>query len=184
MRYTTIIDITEWPSLYKNPAIRIVYLHLALKSGYHDHDRDIAVTSIRRLAWDTGLTVSATRHALEQLEKYHLLARQGAAWYVRKFVLEQPITSRPKSRRQEQTRASEMEISNERREKELKRLDAERRALELRNQGKTQFMVYYEGLLTKAASGDPEAARLVETHKKTYEAHRAQIEQEQNSDPK
>lgn len=184
MRYTTIIDITEWPALYKNPATRIVYLHMVLKSGYHDHDRDLAVTSIRRLAWDTGLTVSATRHALEQLEKYHLLARQGAAWYVRKFVLEQPITSRPRTRKQVQNQEQAAALDAERRERDLKRQADERRALELRRQGKTQFMVYYEGLQEQAAAGDPEAARLVETHKKTYDAHRAQIEQEQNSDPK
>ena len=181
MRYTTIIDITEWPNLYKNPAVRLVYIHLVLKSGYHDHDRDLIDISIRKLAWDTGLTVAAARHALGQLIRYHLLARQGRLWYVRKFVLEQPITGRAKTKRQEQRQEAEAAIMNERRERELKAQENERHALELRNQGKTQFMVYYEELQAKAAAGDPEAARLVIQHKQTYNAHRAAIEQEQKT---
>lgn len=94
MRYTTVIDITEWPSLYRNQNIRLVYLHLALCSGYHDYNRDLIKISIRRLAEATGLTVSAVRHALQQLEDHKLIKRKDSAIYVRKYVSDQPITPR------------------------------------------------------------------------------------------
>ena len=70
MRYTTIIDIRDFPELYRNQNLRLLYLHLVLKSGYHDDDRDQVHTSIRRLGYETGLTVSAVRHGLAMLKKF------------------------------------------------------------------------------------------------------------------
>lgn len=110
MRYTTIIDITELPLQYRNPNFRLLYLHLVLRSGYHDDDRDIIHTSIRRLAWETGLTVDAVRHAISLLEKAGLLTRNGNAWTVTKWVLTKEITSRPKSTRE----AKNQEVADER----------------------------------------------------------------------
>ena len=77
MRYTTIIDITELPSIYRNHNARLVYLHLVLKCGYHDTDRDLTDTSIRQLSAAVGLTIAATRHALLQLQAVGLLSREG-----------------------------------------------------------------------------------------------------------
>lgn len=77
MRYTTLIDISEYPQLYRSSSVRLVYLHLVLKSGFHDDDRDLCAVSIRRLANDCGLTVAATRHALGLLEKAAMITRQG-----------------------------------------------------------------------------------------------------------
>lgn len=88
MRYTTLIDITEFPRVYKNHNARLVYLHMVLKSGYHAEDKDQIRTSIRRVAMSVGLTVSATRHALAQLERDGLLQRIEGGWSVRKWVLE------------------------------------------------------------------------------------------------
>lgn len=175
MRYTTVIDITEIPAVYKNQNARLVYLHLALKSGYHDNDRDLVALSIRKLACDTGLTVSATRHALGQLEKARLLARQGPFFFVRKWIVEQPITARAKTAKQQKQieTAARRQQENEQREREMA-IQTQRREL-LEAQGKTPFMVYYENLLAKAAAGDAEAAAAAERNKKAYEQHKAAI---------
>lgn len=94
MRYTTLIDITELPSVYRNINARLVYLHLALKSGYHDNDRDQCNISIRQLAISAGLTVSATRHALHVLMAANLLTKVGGVWVVKKWLVEDPPTPR------------------------------------------------------------------------------------------
>lgn len=178
MRYTTVIDITENPTVYRNHNARLVYLHMVLKSGYHDNDRDLIQISIRRLAQDVGLTVSATRHALAQLERAHLVARQGPVWYVKKWLLEPTVSQRARSTRQQR----QIEAQAQRRQEEEKRalerdIEATRRE-NLRAQGKTSFMLYYESLEAKAAAGDIEAARLVVRHRSTYESHQKSIDQD------
>lgn len=94
MRYTTLLDLREWPSLYANHNIRLVYLHLVLVAGYHDHNRDLTNISIRRLSEETGITISAVRNALEQLEKVRLIKRKKGVTFVVKYLKEQPITPR------------------------------------------------------------------------------------------
>lgn len=86
MRYTTVIDITDFPQIYRNIHARLVYIHMALKAGYHDDDRDICRLSIRNLAADVGITVSATRNALLQLEKSGLISKSSDCWIVKKWV--------------------------------------------------------------------------------------------------
>ena len=178
MRYTTIIDISEYPQLYRSASVRLVYLHLVLKSGYHDDDRDLCGVSVRRLANECGLTVAATRHALALLEKYAMIKRQGSMLLVRKWVVEKAIT--PRARTQAQARQKEAreleELDRARRDKQLRA--EEKRREDLRASGKTPFMVYYEGLLVKAKEGDPEAIRLVEVHRNTYQAHAAELAKE------
>lgn len=88
MRYTTVIDITEFAAVYRNQNARLIYFHMALKSGYHAEDKDRIQTSIRRLASDLNLTVSATRHALAQLEREDLIVRTNGGWKVKKWVIE------------------------------------------------------------------------------------------------
>lgn len=100
MRYTTVIDISELAEIYKNTTARLIYIHLCLKAGYHDADRDLVKLSIRRLSADVGVTVSATRHALHLLERSGLLTREGQVWRVRKWVEEQTITTRAKTKRE------------------------------------------------------------------------------------
>lgn len=126
MRYTTIIDISEEPAVYRNVNTRLLYLHLALKSGYHDDDRDRVDISIRRLSFATGLTVSATRHALKVLERCQLLTREGSTWTVKKWVLD----TKPTPRRQSNTAKSDVTTTQLVRQSELdenervRRLDA------------------------------------------------------------
>lgn len=109
MRYTTVIDLSEFPDIYRNHAARILYFHLALKAGYHDNDRDQVAVSIRRLASDTGITVSATRHALRILTQAGLLTRTGMIWMVTKWVAEQSITTRAKTKREMQEQILSLE---------------------------------------------------------------------------
>lgn len=100
MRYTTIIDITE-TDIYRNVNCRLVYLHLVCKSGYHDDDRDTLHLSIRRIAADVGITLSAARHAIAQLMAAQLLKRlDDGRWHVLKWIVASPPTPR---RQQKQT---------------------------------------------------------------------------------
>lgn len=69
MRYTKIVDIRDL-DIYKNPNIRLVYLHLCLMADSRTNE----VTLSRSLACDRiGCTPAAYRHALEQLQKAGLI---------------------------------------------------------------------------------------------------------------
>ena len=114
MRYTTIIDIREFP-LYKNPACRTLYLHMVLASGYHETDMDQVTISIRGLATQTGLTVSATRHALSVLMKAGLVRRQSGHLHVAKYILQEGIPKRARSKKDQQ----QQQIAREREQKAL-----------------------------------------------------------------
>lgn len=168
MRYTTIIDITEIPAIYRNVNARLVYLHLVLKSGYHDDDRDLVTMSLRRIVAETGLSLSAVRHAVAMLEKAHLLSRQGPFWLVKKWIIEQKISTRARTARQQKQIEIEAErrIENEKREREAE-IEKQRREA-LAAQGKTQFMLYVERLQKEAAAGNLEAAEALKRHEKAY----------------
>lgn len=92
MRYTTILDLRDWPDLYRNHNTRLVYLHLCLVAGYHDYNRDKTSISIRQLAADTGCTVSAVRNSLAQLEKSKIVKKVQGGLLVGKWFKE-PTTS-------------------------------------------------------------------------------------------
>lgn len=170
MRYTTVIDISEYPSLYKNHNVRLVYLHMSLKCGYHDDDKDLLDMSIRQLAYSAGLTVSATRHALSLLQRAGLLEKVGALWSVKKWQPSISITPRANVR----VSQKDIDAAQDRRKNE-QHLDEERtkaRREREKNlaQGKTSFMVWYEGMEKKAAEGDIEAQETVNRHRANYEA--------------
>ena len=169
MRYTTIIDITEIPEVYRNHNARLIYLHLTLKSGYRDNDRDMIKISIRNLAIRTGLSVSATRHALTILSRNHLLSRAGESWIVKKWIIEDTITPRAKTRKQQRAQDA-AQAQREQQEERQKREEQERRyRTELEKAGKTSFMVYFESLVEKAKNGDQEAQEKVEKYRGDYE---------------
>lgn len=94
MRYTTVIDISQIKEVYRSINVRLVYLHLALRCGYHDDDRDKVNSSIRSLAADAGVTVSAARHALAQLLKNGLLEKRQDGLYVVKWCQEKTPSKR------------------------------------------------------------------------------------------
>lgn len=181
MRYTTVIDISEIQAIYRSHAARLLYLHLALKAGYHDDDRDLVFTSIRRLAMDVGISVSATRCALRQLEMHKLLTRTGTVWTVRKWVDAPGITPRALTKRQQRqldaAAARRQEEQRRTHQQELERLERE----QMEAEGKTSFMLYYEQQLEKANRGDPEAQRIVDRHRKTYELHQAKIKERKDA---
>lgn len=96
MRYTTIIDITEIRAVWANPNTTRLYVYLCLKCGYRDDDRDIIDVSLHRLEADTGLTFSAVRNALRQLQKVGLVTREADAWRVKKWCMQAATSPRPK----------------------------------------------------------------------------------------
>lgn len=174
MRYTTIIDIRPIP-LYKSEAARLLYLHMVLASGYHDHDRDLCLASLRSMAADTGLTLSAVRAALKRLEKYGMVSRQGTYWRVTKWVMSEEITKRATSKRQQK----EQDAARERAEKERQR---EEQAEEQRRQreankaaGTNPLLEYIEEHKRKAEAGDVESLDVWRRHEKIYYEMRAKM---------
>lgn len=101
MRYTTIIDISDMPEVYRNRTARLLYIHLALAAGYHDEDRDQVRQSLRVMALRAGLTLSAVRHALALLQRAGLVSKDGDVWKVKKWFVDTPPSPRrqPKDRR-------------------------------------------------------------------------------------
>lgn len=170
MRYTTIIDIREFPTIYRNINCRMVYLHLCLSCGYHDSDRDISQLSLRRLAEEVGITLSATRNALRVLEKHGLVSTNNGILSVTKWVSAKSI-----SKRQEIAPAAKERAKQERKE-ELQRERERQEREELHAKGKTQFMIYYEAMMEKASQGDEDAQRIVRQRKEIYESHKKQFE--------
>lgn len=78
--------------------MRLLYLHMCLTAGYHESDRDIVSTSLRRLAMATGLTLSATRHALKVLESVGLLKKTTQGLLVVKWVASETVAVRPSAK--------------------------------------------------------------------------------------
>lgn len=162
MRYTTIIDIRELPAIYRNVNARLVYLHMVLASGYHDNDRDQTEISIRRISYETNLTISAVRHALGCLERAGLISRTGITWTVKKFVLESTITPRVRSEKKRReaenaARAKAIQEEQEQREKE-----ETRKYREMRKHGdplRDQVL----DLMKRADAGDTDALETLET---------------------
>lgn len=175
MRYTTLIDIRDIPEVYRNQNVRLLYLQLVLMAGYHDADRDIVRCSLRSLADQTGLTLSATRHAIDVLIKWRLLRHQKSYFRVRKYIEEQEITPRAKTTKQAAQKASrDAERSRQQNLDQTQQKDREEVA-EIFDQGKTPFMLYYEDQERKAAHGDQDAARIVQVKRLQYLEHQKAI---------
>ncbi len=148
MRYTTIIDVSEIPTVWRCQNAVMLYLYLCLKCGYHDDDRDKIVVSTRGLAVALNMTHAAIRHALQVLEGAKLIRRKSSDIVVTKFVLEKVITPRPKK--------ASVSVGNI--------------VTETKTETKVNgFLDYYHDLQFRAAKGDAEAAAALERHKTTYE---------------
>lgn len=184
MRYTTIIDISEYPQVYRNVNVRLLYMHLVLKSGYHDEDRDMITTSIRRLAADTGLTVSAVRFALKVLQSYQLLQRQGNVYQVKKWVIQTKPRARPKNIEEVQEPDAVRQRKVEEEKIKAERRQDQKKIEKFYNQGKTPFMVYYEGQVKLAEQGDPHAIEIVKQRRSQYESAKAYMEEMRKKETK
>lgn len=178
MRYTPIIDISEYKTLYQNINVRLVYLHLVLKSGYHDYNRDMISISLRGLSAEVGITLGAVRHALEILTKAKMIYKKDNVYHVRKWVVEQKITSRASKIKQEQAIQNQKDRESADKARNEEYIRRQKRVDELRRQGKTEYMVYYENMMKKAENGDLDALKIVERNKSIYEEHKARIEEE------
>ena len=174
MRYTTIIDIREFPQIYRNDHAKLVYLHLALISGYHDEDRDQTPISIRQICYDTGLSLSAVRHSLKVLISAGLLSRSGITWTVKKFVLDKPISPRIRSEKK-RTAAENLERERIIKEEQNQREKEEKRKYQEEiKAGKNPLKEMVKDLMKRAQNGDEEAAENL----KRYKAIVEQIKQE------
>lgn len=171
MRYTTIIDIREIPEVYRNQNTRLLYFHLVLVAGYHDDDRDIVRISIRALATQTGLTLSATRHAIQVLIKWRLLQHRKSYFKVRKYIEEQTITPRAKTVKAAAARQSRKEEETRQQVMEQKESQERQEVATIYDQGKTPFMVWYEQKMALAANGDQDAQRIINEKRAQYEQH-------------
>lgn len=161
MRYTTIIDISEFPVVYHNRHACLLYLHMVLRAGYHDEDRDIFRGSLRILAAQVGLTLSATRHALALLQRVGLLAKTEQGWKVTKWVLTPTITARAKSVKEQADRQSANRLTEQwnkevqegiaRRRREEQKEEMERRKW-LQETDLAGFVQQFEDLKKKQAT--------------------------------
>lgn len=124
MRYTTCIDISEYPLLYRNVNVRLVYFHLCLKSGYHDDDRDVYNLSLRRLSQEVGLTLSATRHALHVLSSAGIIYKQDSKTLVKKWTTQ----AKPTTRTKDNDPAAQQASMERRRAREAAELERQRKA--------------------------------------------------------
>lgn len=97
MRYTTIIDVSEFPDVYRNRNATLLYLHCCLKAGWHDADRDTLRFSFRSIAATLGMTLSAARHAVSVLTAAGLLARDEDCWRVKKWHMDALPSPRKKA---------------------------------------------------------------------------------------
>ena len=180
MRYTTIIDISETVQIYRSTNIRLLYLHLCLKAGYHDTDRDIVDLSIRQLAKQTQLSLSATRHALRILERAGLIIKQGNAIQVRKYIMSEEISSRPKTKRQQQLIDAAVARKREQEQRDLQAAVERKEREELATQGKSAYILYCEGLLARMKLGDQEAAQAYKRHEAAYKAATNEMNKKKN----
>lgn len=110
MRYTTLIDLRDYPGLYRNHNVRLVYMHLVLVAGYHDVNRDIVSASLRTMAADIGVSMSALRHALTVLSKAKLIQRRQGRLFVAKWLPEQRVTKRRGTQLDAKTQAAVNEV--------------------------------------------------------------------------
>lgn len=144
MRYTTLIDITQMADVYRNHNARLLYLHLVCIAGYHDDDRDKTRVSIRTLAAQTGLTISAVRHALKVLTAAKLVTQKDGVITVTKWVLTQEITARAKTVKQQQA-ADERKREEKRVEQQYRRMSTD--------EADATLISTYEAFLKQQADG-------------------------------
>lgn len=174
MRYTTIIDLRDWPMLYRSPTIRLLHLHLALSSGYHAEDRDKSPQSLRQLAAETGLTFSAVRHALKKLQTAGLITSTGGERVVTKYVMPKDIPARPRARKETNGYSAEAwKIINYDPQEydEQKKLQTM-----LQQQHKTRLMWVYEQLYRLWQNGDKTTEKYLRANAKEYQIDRDKMQ--------
>lgn len=164
MRYTTIIDITDIPQVYSNINATRVYLHLCLTCGFTADDMDTIRISYRQLAAQLRITLSAVRHSLNLLIRYHLITIEGNLITVRKYLPKAEYKDRPKTQQEfkdEQYRKKvkeqfEKSMEENRLYEENKEKEEQERIARIR-----AFCTHYREMEQKAEQGDLEAQQYI-----------------------
>lgn len=169
MRYTTIIDLREFPKVYANLNCRLVFLHLTLAADYHAEKRDLANCSLRQLAQETGCSLSAVRHAIRMLHNEGLLTRGEGGLMVKKFVMSQEIPKRPRNGKQAAAAQAAAEAERQNAERDRAREERRMHQERLAAAKKTQFMEVYEQWMKNAREGSAMAKARCKDMRERYE---------------
>lgn len=174
MRYTTIIDIREAPALYRNANTRLIYLELVLGSSYQQETKDRYQGSIRTLAARAGVTVSAVRNSLKQLQALGMVSPIDGGWIVKKWI-EQPAIiprrQRPKPEQQTINISEEQQVTAE-------QLNRERWLEKLRQRGIDELIFRFEENIKAAKrTGGGKGYEVISniTYQRLYEDHCRQL---------
>lgn len=172
MRYTTIIDISEYPQVYRSQNARLVYLHMCLKAGYRDDDRDLCRCSLRSLETDVGISLSAVRAAVKLLTKTRLIERQGTFYKVSKWVELGTISPRAKTAKEVKQKASQdlYEQDLERRRAEQRQEDRRRAKQEAldEQENHTSYTRHMEATIAAYIAGDGSVEEVIRRGYKFY----------------
>lgn len=176
MRYTTIIDIREAPALYRNANTRLIYLELVLGSSYQQETKDRYKGSFRTLAARAGVTISAVRNSLKQLQALGMVSPIEGGWIVKKWIEQPAIIPRRQRPKPEQP----ISLSEEQKAS-AEQLNHERWLEKLRQQGIDEFIFRFEENIKAAQrnSGGPGYEVISNiSYQRVYEDHCRQLKHE------
>lgn len=176
MRYTTIIDIREAPALYRNANTRLIYLELVLGSSYQQETKDRYQGSFRTLATRAGVTISAVRNSLKQLQALGMVSPIEGGWIVKKWIEQPAIIPRRQRPKPEQL----ISLSEEQKAS-AEQLNHERWLEKLRQQGIDEFIFRFEENVKAAKStcGGPGYEVISNiSYQRVYEDHCRQLKHE------
>lgn len=139
MRYTTIIDIREAPALYRNANTRLIYLELVLGSSYQQDTKDRYQGSFRTLAARAGVTISAVRNSIKQLQALGMVSPIEGGWIVKKWIEQPAIIPRRQRPKPEQP----ISLSDDQKAS-AEQLNRERWLEKLRQQGIDELIFSFE----------------------------------------
>ena len=176
MRYTTIIDIRDAPTLYRNANTRLIYLELVLGSSYQQETKDRYQGSFRTLAARVGVTVSAVRNSLKQLQSLGMVTPIEGGWIVKKWIEQPAIIPRLQRPKPEQP----ISLSDDQKAS-AEQLDRERWLEKLRQRGTDELIYRFEENLKaakKACGGKGYEVISNITYQRLYEDHCRQLKHE------
>lgn len=176
MRYTTIIDIREAPALYRNANTRLIYLELVLGSSYQQYSKDRYQGSFRTLAARVGVTISAVRNSLKQLQALGMVSPIEGGWIVKKWIEQPPIIPRRQRPKPEQP----ISLSDDQKAS-AEQLDNERWLEKLRQRGIDELIFRFEENIKAAKKvGGGKGYEVISniTNQRLYEDHCRQLKHE------
>lgn len=176
MRYTTIIDIREAPALYRNANTRLIYLELVLGSSYQQDTKDRYQGSFRTLAARVGVTISAVRNSLKQLQALGMVSPIEGGWIVKKWIEQPAIIPRRQRPKPEQP----ISLSDDQKAS-AEQLDNERWLEKLRQRGIDELIFRFEENIKAAKKvGGGKGYEVISniTYQRLYDDHCRQLKHE------